>query len=100
MNVAVQTNIEASAPVQVQSDVTCQPVSGVTAGAVVSAEDQNVTVTVSRPAVASLATGLLFIVVGESSQVASNSDVCNASEVLSVYVNAPNVKACLAGVSV
>jgi len=100
VNVAVQTNIDASAPVQVQSDVMCQPVSGVTAGAVVSVEDQNVTVTVSRPAVASDATGSLFIVVGESSQVASNSEDCNASEVDSVYENAPNVSACLAGVRV
>lgn len=91
--------MEESAPTQVQSDVTCQPEAIDIEGAVVSLFVQNVTATVSTPAVASAATGSPFIVAGEMSAVASNSQVCNASEVLSEYVKAPNVKACLAGES-
>ena len=75
MNVAVQLKSDASAPVQFQSVVTCQFAVGVTAGAVLSEEDQNVAFTVARPAVASDATGSLFIVAGSKEQVASNSDV-------------------------
>ena len=71
-----------------------------TAGAVVSEALHTVTYTVSRPAVESDATGSPLIVVGSNVHVASNSDVCNAHERFSVYVNAPNVNACLAGVKV
>jgi len=74
VNVAVHTNIEESAPVQVQSLVICHPEATVTVGAVSSELAQNVTVTVSRPAVASDATGSPFTVVGSSVHVASNSD--------------------------
>ena len=92
-------NIAPSLPEQVQSEVMCQPDATVTLGAVVSELDQNVTLTVSRPDVASEAIGSLFIVVGVRLQVASNSEDCNVSEVDSVYVNALNVSACLAVVS-
>ena len=97
MNVAVQTNIDASAPVHVQSAVWCQPVATAAAGGVVSVALHIVTLTVSRPPVESDATGSPFIVVGSSVQVASNSEFWSAHERLSVYVNAPNVSACLAG---
>ena len=99
VNVAVHTNIDASAPVQVQSEVTCHPVAGVTSGGASSELDHTVTFTVSRPPVASLDTGSLFIVVGARLHVASNSLFCNAQLTDSVYVNAPNVSACLAGVT-
>ena len=100
MNVAVHTNIDASAPVQVQSDVTCQPAESETDGALSSELDHIVTLTVSSPAVASDATGSLFIVAGDKLHVASNSLFCNAQLIDSVYANAPNVSACLAGVTV
>jgi hypothetical protein len=100
VNVAVHTNIDASAPVQVQSDVTCQPADSVTAGAEVSELDHIVTFIVSTPAVESDATGSLFIVAGVKLHVASNSLVCKAQLIDSTYVNALNVSACLAGVTV
>lgn len=64
---------ELSAPVQVQSRTTCQFVAGVTSGGVVSLAAQNVACTVSRPPVASDATGAPLIVDGEMSHVASYS---------------------------
>ena len=100
MSVIVQVNIAPSLPLQFQSDVMCQPSLIVTAGMSESESDQNVTVIVSLPDVASEATGSLFTVVGVRLQVASNSDDCNASDADSVYVNALNVSACLAVVSV
>lgn len=78
MNVAVHTNIDASAPVQLQSDVTCHSVPIDTLGDEDSDALQNVAVTVSRPDVASDAIGSLFTVDGSRLHVASNSDVCNA----------------------
>jgi hypothetical protein len=75
VNVTVQLNKDASAPVQVQSCVTCHPVAGVTDGAVLSLSDQNVAVTVTTPPVESEATGSLLTVVGARLQDASNSEV-------------------------
>ena len=100
MNVAVQLKSDASAPVQDQSCVICQPLAGVTFGCMFSTVDQNVAVTVATPPVESDATGSLFTVAGARLQVASNSLLSSTNADVSEYVNAPKSSACLAGVTV
>lgn len=80
VKVAVHTNIEESAPVQVQSAVCVHPSPTVTDGAVVSLEDHMVTDTVSIPAVESDATGRPLIVAGERLTLASQVEFWSVSE--------------------
>lgn len=96
----VQLKSDASAPVQDQSCVICQPLAGVTFGYVSSVADQNVAVTVATPPVESDATGSLLTVAGARLQVASNSLFSSTNADVSEYVNAPKSSACLAGVTV
>ena len=100
VNVTVQLNKDASAPVHDQSCVICHPVAGVTAGAVSPSALQNVAVTIATPPVESDATGSLFTVAGARLQVASNSEFSRTKLADSVYVKAPKSSACLAGVTV